>query len=477
MSIRSIFKGECFLRILDPIHKYIVFSEGESRIVDHVIFQRLRYIRQLGFAEFAFPGAVHNRFLHSLGTFHLAGQVFDSLFYHYPLQQKKKKQFRQIVCLSALLHDIGHGPLSHISEKAMPPLSKLNLPFLNNLSSAIHPPSDLPFYTNHKGPRAGHEHYTIKFLLESDLKNKIEDLDVDSSSVAHLIETEVPLADKNFFISEGVDFKPVLKQIISSDVDVDRIDYLQRDSFFCGVDYGLCGHDWILNNLHIHIQNDRAFLAIGEKAIHSVESFLLGRRHMGLALYFHNKMVAMDEMLYHYFSSPDCRFRIPVNLNDYVHCTDDALFEHLKKNVHCNEWAKRIVEKTPYERAFELSYPYVDQKLNRQHLQKIKNYLDQQGIAFIHVSSTSYINYDHPQLANSVDFSWKRGKNDNPKRSNKQGDSNHPVYILNESTKKAVTFYERMKAFNQQNYVHLIDRIYLSPKNCQKIKLPKECAI
>ena len=175
------------MRILDPIHKYISFSEQEALLIDSIIFQRLRYIRQLGFAEFAFPGAIHNRFLHSLGVCHLAGRVFDSLlFLDDFLSPQKKKDFRQVIRLAALLHDIGHGPLSHISETAMPPLLELSLPLLLKEKDE-----------NKK--QATHEHYTIKFILESEVKNIINAMDVDPKYVAHLIDDRVPLSDSAFF--------------------------------------------------------------------------------------------------------------------------------------------------------------------------------------------------------------------------------------------------------------------------------------
>ncbi len=452
------------MRILDPIHKYIVFSDEEAQIVDSAIFQRLRYIRQLGFAEFAFPGAVHNRFLHSLGVFHVAGCMFDALFTHYaPFSQKKKQQFRQALCLAALLHDVGHGPLSHISEKAMPRLSDLNLPFLK------HKPQPKPSQskTQNSIMRASHEHYTLKFLLESDLNPLIANLGIDPLCVVHLMEPDVPPEPQDFFVSEGINFQPILKQIISSDVDADRIDYLQRDSFFCGVDYGFCGHDWILKNLHIYINDNKAFLAIGEKAIYSVESFLLGRRHMGLALYFHNKMVAMDEMLYHYFASPDCCFHIPSNIKEYMHCTDDALFEHLKMaSKNGNPWAHRIIKKQPFKRSYELNYPYTKRAEFKEKLKKVQNWLKQKNVFFIPVSSTSYVNYDLPELVDSKDFQWRRGRHDKPY--NEQ--QTNPVYIINETSGKAMPFYERMRAFNKQEYIHLVDRIYLSPEDDQKFR-------
>lgn len=440
------------MRILDPIHKYIVFSDQEARIVDCLVFQRLRYIRQLGFAEFAFPGAVHNRFLHSLGVYHLAGLFFDSLFKKQRMSSYRKKQFRQVVRLAALLHDVGHGPLSHNSEKAMPPLSHLSLPFADNSQQLI----------NGKELRAAHEHYTIKFILESELTDLINDLDVDPWCVAHLIDPSIPLKDKDFFIVEGVDFQPVLKQIISSDVDVDRMDYLQRDSFFCGVDYGFCDHNWIVNNLHIHLYEDQAFLAIGEKAIYSVENFLLGRRHISLALYFHSKMVAMGEMLYHYFDSPNCHFRIPSQLEDYVNCTDVSLFNHLKEVATDNEWACRIVKNQPYEKAYESRYFYHSYENVQRKLQKIKDWLTARSIPLIHVSSSSYVNYD---VSNMVfkNVEWKRGQHDKP------GIKRPPVYILDESKGVAVSLHEKVQVFNHPHHIQLLDRIYLSPEHRQKL--------
>ncbi len=423
------------MRILDPIHKYITFSDGERSLIDSVIFQRLRYIRQLGFAEFAFPGALHSRFLHSLGVCHLAGRAFDSLrLLDDFLSPQKKKDFRQLVRLAALLHDVGHGPLSHISETAMPPLSELSL------SSFISGEDD-------KKIKATHENYTIKMILNSELKSKIKASGVDPEYVAHLIDDRIQLPDKDFFISKGIDFKPLLKQIISSDLDMDRMDYLQRDSFFCGADYGFCDHEWILNNVRVYIQNDRAFLGIGQKAVYSVESFFLGRRHMNLAIYFHNKMVAMDEMLCHYFDSSDCDFYISASLEEYIHCTDYSLFANLRSNVHKNEWARRIIENQPYERIYEIQYVYPEKEAKLEKFQKVKLFLEKQGVSFIHTNS----------LAHTKKLYFT------------QGESSFPLFIVDESTGSALSLRERMKMFNQTEHVLLMDRLYVPPEDKDKI--------
>ena len=422
------------MRILDPIHKYIIFSDHEASLVDSLIFQRLRYIRQLGFAEFAFPGAVHNRFLHSIGVCHLAGRAFDSLlFLNDFLSSREKKDFRQLVRLAALLHDIGHGPLSHSSEIAMPFLKDLPLPSF--------------VVTDEDGSKkATHEHYTIKIILESEVANIIQSMDIDPLCVAHLIDNNIQLSDKKFFISKGVDFKPLLKQIVSSDLDMDRMDYLQRDSLFCGTDYGFCDHEWILQNMRVHINNDRAFMGIGQKAIYSIESFFLGRRHMGLAIYFHSKMVAMDEMLYRYFLDDGCHFHIPISLEDYLYCTDASLFESLRLDSCQNEWARRIIEKKSYETVYEMQYTDFEKEGCIEKLRKVKEYLKKRGIPFIHTKSADHI-----------------------ERHLVQRTSCFPIYIVNESTGEAMDLMEKMKMFNQKGHILLMDRIYVPPEDKPKV--------
>ena len=128
------------MEIRDPVHGSIYFSDSEVKVLDTLEYQRLRAIKQLGFAEFSFPGATHNRYLHSVGVSHLAGQAFDSIFRVYPFHKPSTKpRLKQAVRLAALLHDVGHGPLSHTTEQVMPKIEDLNVKIYSrkNFSSEI----------------------------------------------------------------------------------------------------------------------------------------------------------------------------------------------------------------------------------------------------------------------------------------------------------------------------------------------------
>src|SRR6185437_1493305 len=122
------------MEIRDVIHGSIAIEPAERAIIDSRYFQRLRQIKQLGFAEHSFPSATHNRYVHSLGAMHTASQAFKTIFQHPRNPQLKGPQgakylrFRACLRLAALLHDVGHGPLSHTTEFAMPDLKALGVP-------------------------------------------------------------------------------------------------------------------------------------------------------------------------------------------------------------------------------------------------------------------------------------------------------------------------------------------------------------
>jgi HD superfamily phosphohydrolase len=347
------------MEIRDVIHGSIVIDNRlELPIVDSRYFQRLRQIKQLGFGEFSYPAATHNRYVHSLGAMHTATQAFDTIFGGPAARvsqftpdrlqlardlPKAHARLRAVVRLAALLHDVGHGPLSHTTEFAMPDVRELKVP------------TRAP-----RARKATHEDYTLKIILDSGLTPLLEAAGRPYSfgprHVAALIDHELELADDFFFErvpgGEKVDFRPILQQLISSELDADRMDYLRRDSWHAGVSYGQFDFDWLVGNLTAHVRDGQCYLALQHRALYAFEDFLISRFHMFLMVYFHYKSVVFDEMLQQYLTSPDCDYVLPSDIESYCDCNDAQLYGHLARSR--NEWAVRITEKRPYRMLVEL---------------------------------------------------------------------------------------------------------------------------
>jgi hypothetical protein len=317
------------MEIRDPIHGAIALSRDELKVVDSRPTQRLRRIKQLGFGEFAFPGATHNRFSHSLGAMHLAGVAFDQVFRNKPLgDEAERSRLRSTVRLAALLHDVGHGPLSHASERAMPEAAALRIP---GLSAPLRP--------------ASHEHYTLKLILDGPLTPLIAQGGVTPRGVAALISQEIA-PEPGELEGAGINLRPVLSQLVSSEIDVDRMDYLLRDSYYAGVTYGRYDLPWILSNLTLHEEGGRGFLALERRALHAVEDFLLSRYHMYLMVYFHHLSVIYEEMLLRHFEAEARDFKFPADVGAYLAYDDYTLYTYLAQSGQ--PLATRVSQNAPY---------------------------------------------------------------------------------------------------------------------------------
>lgn len=376
------------MEIKDPIHGSIDVSPAEVEILDSREFQRLRSIKQLGFAEFSFPGATHNRFIHSVGVMHLAGQAFDSVFKAFEFSTPAVRgRLRQVVRLGALLHDIGHGPLSHTTEEVMPTVERLEIKAYQYRS-----PNAAALLGRFK-KRATHEDYTIKFLTDSPLAQKISVnfSDLMPLHIACLIDLTLQPPD-DFFVDRGLDLRPVLSQIISSEMDVDRMDYLERDAYFCGTNYGRVEVEWLLRNLTYHEVDGRVHLALNRRALYTFDDFLISRHHMYLMIYFHHKSIIYEEMLHRYLTSSDCKYHLPASLDEYVKCTDFSLYEHLSQVD--NPWARRIAERRPYRMLFEM---HATEQTPRP--ENMKKTLEAEGIDVILASSQTRLSKYHATQA------------------------------------------------------------------------------
>ncbi len=232
------------------IHKRINISEQVIYdLIRTIEFQRLNRIKQLGLLHYLFPGATHTRYAHSLGVFELAQKMLDNLEINSNITISKSD--KMIVKIAALLHDLGHGPMSHLFEEI--------------------------------NPQMKHEEYTIGIILDPNTE-------INKVLKEHLSENEISDIVKIISKTHPI---PWFNQIVSSDVDVDRLDYLMRDSFHTGVKYGDIDVEWLIQNAIIF--NDQ--LSFKPKSLEILESIIFGRYHMYTSVYLNLKTLAFSEQI------------------------------------------------------------------------------------------------------------------------------------------------------------------------------------
>lgn len=377
------------MEIRDPVHGAIHILKEEIPIIRHPFFQRLRNIKQLGPAEYVFPGATHTRYLHSLGVMWVGQRVVDQLFTNAP-KGADLNRLKETFKLACLLHDIGHAPLSHACEVAMPKLGQLNMPkeFLHQKELS--------------GDRqATHEDYTIKAIVDSTFSESFtrceNEWGLDKKRVADLIRGQT--SHPEYFTIEGINYFPLLSQLVSSELDCDRMDYLLRDSYFCGVSYGRYDMDWLIDNMEICVENNQAVLGLSERAVVTFDDFLLGRYHMFVMVYFHYRAVCLEQILAKYLLSAPDEYRIPPDIEDYIEHDDHFLMKALRKSK--NKYAQSLVKNQIPQKLYE---SFNDQQLKT--LEEIQSFLQDQGVDYIRCSSTGRLSkyYDGPQAAQNFDI-------------------------------------------------------------------------
>ncbi|WP_075602194.1 HD domain-containing protein [Saccharicrinis aurantiacus] len=227
--------------INDPVYGFVKIPfEFVYDILQHRYFQRLRGIKQLGLTSLVYPGAMHNRFQHAVGAMHLMSSAILILREKGIIITEEESIS---VHLAVLLHDIGHGPYSHVLE--------------NSIVQGI-------------------SHEEISLLFMHQLNNQFDGK----------LDLAIEIFKNNYT-------KKFLHQLVSSQLDMDRLDYLRRDSFFTGVSEGVIGSDRIIKMLHVSNDN----LVVESKGIYSIEKFLIARRLMYWQVYLHKTAVAAERML------------------------------------------------------------------------------------------------------------------------------------------------------------------------------------
>ena len=417
------------MEIRDPVHGSIKILDEEIAIIESPFFQRLRNIKQLGFTENIFPGATHTRYIHSIGVMDISSKVFNQVFKHLDFD-KDIKRLKETLRLACLLHDIGHAPLSHTTEFVMPMVSELKL------DKNFQPELDR---------QATHEDYTIKSIVDSSFTKSFKDVEVKfgiiPDQVAELIigHTNSP----EYFFHNGINYFPLLHQLVSSEMDCDRMDYLLRDSYFCGVSYGKFDLDWIIDNLQCGIINKVAYLGITERAVATFDDFLLSRFHMFLMIYFHYKSVCLEKMLHRYFTSSPNEYSIPADIEEYLKHDDHYLMKVLRESE--NPWAKDIVRNTIPPKILET---FGSSKIDQ--LNKLEKYFKQENIDFIKCSSSGRLS---KYYADSKDMSNK-----------------YPLKVIRESgfASKHVTISninEATNLFEKFSQSHEVNRIHCDYHN------------
>ena len=225
----------------DPVYGFIsIRSELIYDLIEHPYFQRLRRIRQLGLTNYVYPGANHTRFQHALGAMHLMGTAIDVLL---SKGNDITADESEAVTIAILLHDIGHGPFSHALENAI----------IENIS-----------------------HEMLSEIIMDDLNRQFDGR----------LTTAIRIFKNQYH-------KKFLHQLVSSQLDMDRMDYLMRDSFYTGVAEGTIGTERIIKMLNV-FDNE---LVVEAKGIYSIEKFLIARRMMYWQVYFHKTVIAAENIL------------------------------------------------------------------------------------------------------------------------------------------------------------------------------------
>ena len=440
-------------RVRGNLHGSIDISQLEDRVIAHPAFQRLRRIRQTAFLNLVFPGATHSRFEHSLGAMHLAGVAFNKIvenqkriaangkkFHDYKDREQVGKSAKhgqlfetfslikdleqsdyvmQALRLAALMHDIGHPPFSHSGERFLPSYQQFRESGAGVLPDYIHAyiasecESLIEKGLDPHSVKVRHEIYTLALVdrILSDVYHTYssEALIVSPRDVVAIIEPKIrPESDSPLEVSKAL---PVCSKLVSGEVDIDRMDYLLRDSKECGVVYGNFDKDRILDSLAVYYssKDDQLHLAIQYSGLAAFEDYLRARQSMFLQLYFHKTSVAGEAMLQH-LSDKIQDWHLPIDPEQYIKIDEYNIGRelHLAIEQEVEETEQQellketlddlILHRRLWKRVYEFSDNLETDNQSFESVEKAENVLKSLGIRFQKISSknqlTKFINRD-----------------------------------------------------------------------------------
>jgi len=300
-----------YLDIIDPIHDFIRIYNPELKIIDTPIFQRLRRIRQLAGAHLTYPGAQHTRFEHSLGVMHIAGQAGKTLHEKGFLNSDDVRLLR----LGALLHDIGHGPFSHLFEELL------------------------------QKKKISHEQIGKEIVLKTEIADIISKAGFDKKFLSLLA-----------FGNSKFQF---MNEVISGTLSADVMDYLPRDGYFTGAEHAKIDFKRLVQSLDVYQKK----LSLDRSALYSFESMMISRYQMIKAVYFHKTVRSAEVMLLESMSLADNEFGFTsFSIDEYLKLTDEYVISKLLE----------LSPRTPeLKRAKKLAIDYQNRRLLKCVFEKI----------------------------------------------------------------------------------------------------------
>lgn len=300
------------LRLRDPIHGFLHADALEAALVACRPVQRLRWIHQLGLTFLVYPGAEHSRFSHVLGAMHLAGRMFDALVDKRCdlFDRAEAPRLRRLVRAAALVHDIGHAPFSHSAE--------------DRFAGGI-----------------DHEEMTRRLLATDEVSEVFERHGdgVSAAEVAELLAGRMPPELR------------YLAQMVSGELDVDKMDYLLRDSLFCGVRYGVYDLDRLIDTLTPIVDPESGAIGLGveEGGVHAVEALVLARYYMFTQVYYNVTGKALEHHLTEWLRATGRSW--PADPETFLAEDDHSVLAGLRASddVH----ARAVVHRAHFPLAFE----------------------------------------------------------------------------------------------------------------------------
>jgi HD superfamily phosphohydrolase len=316
-----------YSEIMDPIHGYIPFTEIEKTVIDTEPVQRLHRVKQLGMAFYTYPSGVHTRFSHVTGAMHLAGLAAEKMVKQGLLEDDDW----QVLRLSALLHDLGHGPFSHSFENLLKKVTGLT-----------------------------HEDMSTKLINETEVGDIIQAAGYSKDLVSRLAVGKTSYKNRKF---------PA--EIIAGQVDMDKMDFLNRDSYFTGVPYGRVDHRRLIEGLNV--QDDK--LTINSNALYALEQFIIARYEMFKAVYYHRTVRASEAMLDRVLKgfSDEIGFTSSISTEEFLKLDDGYLWSKL------NEISKDRIIGDDKRAAFELFSMLKKRTLLKTCYEIVKHEADPQG--------------------------------------------------------------------------------------------------